>query len=125
MDKKIFRVQTDRVNEEMKYLKIKSIAETNNLTSAATTWMAERIGLKKAEHRKKNERRWKRRTEGDIKKLRQEVDFMEREVKGELGLKKRRKVSELNKKYRVKRKRLKTVIEELKQRMLAKSAKGK
>ena len=87
--------------------------------------MAERIGLKKAEHRKKNERRWKQRIEGDIKKLRQEVDFMEREVKGELGLKKRRKVSELNKKYRVKRKRLKTVIEELKQRMLAKSAKGR
>ena len=64
-------------------------------------------------------------TEGDIKKLRQEVDFMEREVKGELGLKKRRKVSELNKKYRAKRKRLKTVIEELKQQMLAKSAKGR
>ena len=104
MDKKVFRVQTDRVNEEMKHLKIKSIAETNNLTSAATTWMAERIGLKKAEHRKKNERRWKRRIEGDIKKLRQEVDFMEREVKGELGLKKRRKVSELNKKIQSEKK---------------------
>ena len=36
---------------------------------------------------------------------------------------KKRKVSELNERYRVKRKGLKTVIEELKQRLLAKSAK--
>ena len=36
---------------------------------------------------------------------------------------KKRKVSELNERYRVKRKGLKTVIEELKKRLLAKSAK--
>ena len=36
---------------------------------------------------------------------------------------KKRKLSELNERYRVKRKGLKTVIEELKQRLLAKSAK--
>ena len=48
---------------------------------------------------------------------------MEREVKDELGLKKKHKLSELNERYRVKRKGLKTVIEELKQRVLAKSAK--
>ena len=38
-------------------------------------------------------------------------------------MKKRRKLSELNERYRVKRKELKTMIEELKQRMFAKSAK--
>ena len=43
--------------------------------------------------------------------------------KEELGLKKKRKLSELNEKQGVKRKGLKTVIEELKQRMLAKIAK--
>ena len=52
----------------------------------------------------------------EIKRLRQEV-------KEELGLKKKHKLSELNERYRVKRKGLKTVIEELKQKMLAKSAK--
>ena len=46
--------------------------------------MAERIGLKKAEHRKKNELRWKSRTEEDIEKLRQEVNLLERESKGEI-----------------------------------------
>ena len=45
---------------------------------AASVWVAERIGLKKAEHRKKNESRWKRRIERDIKRLRQKVNFLER-----------------------------------------------
>ena len=85
--------------------------------------MAEWIGLKKAEHRKKKEPRWKRRIEGDIKRLRQEVNFLEKEVNGELGLKKKRKLSELNERYRMKRKGWKTVIEELKQKILEKNAK--
>ena len=89
-----------------------------------SVWVAQQIGLKKAEQSKENEPRWKRRIEGDIKRLRQEVNFLEREVKGELGLKKKRKkLRGLNERYRVKRKGLKTVIEELKQRMFAKSAK--
>lgn len=44
--------------------------------------------LKKAEHREKNRPRRKSKTEGDIKRLRQEVSFLEMESKGELGLKK-------------------------------------
>ena len=43
------------------------------------------------------------------------------ESKGELGLKKKQKLSELNERYGLKRKGLKNVIGELKQRMLAKS----
>ena len=61
------------------------------------------MGLKKAECRKKNEPRWKRRIKRDIKRLIQEVKFLEREVKRELGLKKNRKLSGLNERYRVKR----------------------
>ena len=104
VDIKVLKVQTDRVSEAIKYLKSKSITETNNLISAASAWVTERIGLKKAEHRKKNEPRWKRRVEGDIKRLRQEFNFLKREVKGELGLKKKRKLSSLNERYRVKEK---------------------
>ena len=51
--------------------------------------------------------------------------MLTRDLKGELGSKKKQKMKELYEKYRVKRKRLKPVIEELKQRMLAKSAKVK
>ena len=50
---------------------------------------------------------------------------MTRDLKGELGLKKKQKMKELHEKYRVMRKGLKTVIEEVKQRMLAKSVKVK
>ena len=123
VDKKVLKVQTDRVNEAIKYLKSKSITETNNLIRAARVCVAEQLGLKKAEHRKKNEPRWKRRIEGDIKRLKQEVNLLERESKGEVGLNKKLKLSELNERYGLKSKGLKTVIEELKQRMLAKSAK--
>ena len=88
VDKKVLKVQTDTVNEAIKYLKSKSITETNNLIRAASVWVSEQIGSKKAEHRKKNEPRWKYRIEGDIKKLYQEVNFLERKGKGELGFKK-------------------------------------
>ena len=50
----------------------------------------------KVDDRKKNELTWKRRVKGDIKRLRQKVNFLERESKGELGLKKKCKSSELN-----------------------------
>ena len=55
VDKKVLKVQTDRVNEVIKYLKSKSITETNKLIRTASVWVAERTGLKKPEHRKKNE----------------------------------------------------------------------
>ena len=61
----------------------------------------------------------------DIKKLRQVINLLTRDLKGELGLKKKQKMKELYEKYRVKKKGLKTVIKELKQGMLAKSAKVK
>lgn len=57
VDKKVLKVQTDRVNEAIKYLKSKSITETNNLIRAASVWVLEQLGLKKAESigRKKNQ----------------------------------------------------------------------
>ena len=97
----------------------------SNLIRAASVWVAEWIGLKKVEHSKKPELRWKRGIEGYIKRLRQEVNLLEKESKGELGLKKKRKLSELKETYRVKIKVLKTVIEEVKEKCLQKSAKLK
>ena len=123
IDKKTLKVQTDRVNKVIKYFKSKNITETNDLIKVATVWVAEQIGLKKRDYREKNEPRWKRRIEGDIKKLRQDVNLLTRELNGELGSKKKQKIKELYEKYRVKRRGLKTVTEELKQRMLQKAQK--
>ena len=62
---------------------------------------------------------------GEIKRLRQDLNLLEKERKGELGRKRNRKLRDLEEKYKVKSKGIKTVIEELKQRMIAKSAKIK
>ena len=91
VDKKKLKVQTDRVNDAIKYFKSKNITETNDLIEAASVWAAEQIGLKKRDYREKNEPRWKRRIEGDIKKLRQDVNLLTRDLKGELGSKKKKK----------------------------------
>ena len=45
-------------------------------------WVAEQIGLKKRDYREISERRWKRRIEGDIRKLRQDVNLLTRDLKG-------------------------------------------
>lgn len=95
VDKKFLKFLTDRANEAIKYLKSMIITETNNLIRSASVWVAEQLVLRKAEHRKKNEPWWRRRIEGDTKTLKQEVNFLDRESKGELGLKKKLKLREL------------------------------
>ena len=57
---------------------------TIDLLKAASVLVAEQIGLKKRDYRDKNEPRWKCRIEGDIKKLRQYVNLLTRDLKGEL-----------------------------------------
>ena len=95
VDRKTMKVQTDGVNDAIKYFKSKSITETNDLIKATSVWIAEQIGLKKRDYREKNKPRWKRRTEGDMKKLRQYVNLLTRDFKGELGSKKKQKMKEL------------------------------
>ena len=124
-DKKTLRCKTEEVNRVVKFMKTSNITQTNDLIRAAGVWVAEQLGLKKLTYRKKNEPRWKRRIEGGIKRLKQEVNLLERDKKGELGTKKKTKLKDLESSHRVKRKGLKTVIQELKQRMIAKSAKIK
>ena len=53
VDKKTLKVQTDRANDAIKYFESKSITETNVLIKAASVWVAEQIGLKKKDYRKK------------------------------------------------------------------------
>ena len=55
IDKKTLKVQTDRVNDTIRYFKSKNITETNDLIKAASVWVEEQIGLKKRDYREKNE----------------------------------------------------------------------
>ena len=47
--------------------------------------MAEQIALKKRGYWEKNKPRWKRRIEGDLKKLRQDVNLLTRDLIEVLG----------------------------------------
>ena len=88
--KKTLKIPTDRVNDAIKYFKSKNSTEMNDLIKAASAWVAEQIGLKKRDYREKIKPKWKQpRLEGDIKKLRQDVHFLARDLKGGLGLKKK------------------------------------
>ena len=50
-EKKRLKVQTDRVNDAIKYFKSKNITETNDLIKAANVCVEEQIGLKKRDYR--------------------------------------------------------------------------
>ena len=53
VDKKTLKLQTDRVNDLIKYFESENITETNDLIKAASLWVAEQIGLKKRDYREK------------------------------------------------------------------------
>ena len=101
----------------------KSITQANNLINAAGVWVADQLGLKKSEDGKKKYSWWKRRIEEVIKQLKKDTNILERVKKGKIGAHKEGKAKLVEEKYRVKRKGLTTVIEELKRRILAKAAK--
>ena len=80
------------------------------------------MGLKKYEGGKNKGPRWKRRIKEDIKQLKKDIDILERVKKGRIGPRKEGKAKLVKEKYRVKRKGLTRLIEEFKQRILAKAA---
>ena len=123
VDRKTLRSKTEKVNGVLQFVKTSNITQTNDLINAAGVWVAEQLGLKKFTIREKYLPRWKRRIEGDIKRLTREVNFMERDQRGKLEAKKKGKLKDLEEEYGLKRNGFRTVIEELKQRMIAKSAK--
>ena len=92
---------------------------------APAHWVAKEVGVKKGKIGEKKEPWWKSRIESDITNLRRDINRLERERRGEARGKRKRKIKELNTKYRVKKKGINLVIEELKQRLIAKKTKVK
>ena len=123
IDMKILNQTKAKMNRAIELIETKNITQTNNLIKAAGVWVADQLGLKKYEGGKKKDPRWKRRIEGDIKHLKKDINILERVKKDQVGARKEGKAKMIVEKYRVKRKGLATVIEELKHRILAKAAK--
>ena len=85
--------------------------------------MAETIGLKEVIKNFKKEPWWKRILGKDIQQLRKDINILERMKRGEIRMED--KYRRLEEKYKIRTKGLTTVIEEPKQRVLAKIAKVK
>ena len=114
---------TAKVNRVIELTETKNITQANNLIKAAGVWVADQLGLKKYEGRKKKDPWWKRLIEEDIKQLSKDINILVRVKKGQIGARKEGKAKLVQEKYRVKRKGLPMVTEEFKQRILAKAAK--
>ena len=122
VDTKILKRTTAKVNRVIELIETKNISQTNNLIKAASVWVADQLGLKKYEGGKKKDPWWKRRIEEGIKLLKKDINILERVKKDQIGARKEGKAKLVEEKYSVKRKVVKSLIEELKQRILAKAA---
>ena len=95
------------------------------MIKAVIVYAEKKIDLKAcgSKNKKEWEPWWKRGIKKSINKVRQHINILERHQRGEIMRKE--KNEELGRKYNIKRKGIRTVIEELKQRLHAKTAKLK
>ena len=124
INKKKILVEVQKVNEVLNKIKSNDITTTNDLIYAAAVVVTERLGVKMSKRdTATKEPWWKRRLEDQIKQLRKDIARVEI-LKNGGKIKSRFRVL-LQKKYWLKQKGYKRVIEELKQRIKAKAAKVK
>ena len=124
VDRKKLRDFTSNVNKIIPYLEMKNLSQCNNILLAAGNVVRKMLGIKeKLKYRGKTEPWWKRRLNGQIIELRQGISRLE--ALQSKTLKSEATKERLWNKYKIKQKGLRTVVEELKQRVTAKSAKIK
>ena len=115
---------SSKINCILKYIRTKNITDTNILTKAVIVYVGKKIGLKACGSKNKKESEpWWKRGKKSINKVRKHINILEGHQRGEIWRKE--KYEELERKYNIKKKGIKTVIEELKQRLHAKTAKLK
>ena len=119
------RRETTKVNAILEYIKIKDLTEMRNLAQAAAILVGELIGINKKKAKPRKEPFWKRRINDDIQKLRKDISRIEEWFKGRWKNSKIKEKEDLDRRYKLKAKGFNTVIEELKQRVVAKSSKVK
>ena len=95
--------------------------QTNDLIYAAATVLTENPGVKTATNENKKDPWWKRRLEGQIQQLRRDLSRLQQLKEGKMT--KTRHREDIQKKYQLREKGVKHVIEELKLGIIAKAAK--
>ena len=125
VDRNVLTEWTEKVNRVVSERQTSQITDTNKLINTTAIYIARQVGLKMGgrEGKGSKEPRWKRRIKDSIVELRRQVNILEISKQGKL--KRKEKYTKLERKYNIKKKGEKVVIEELKQRLQAKSAKLK
>ena len=85
VDRRKLNDVTKKVNCVLKYVISDRISDTSKLIKAAAVCIGEQMGLKQKLVGKKSEPWWKIKIEGDIKRLRKDLNILERYMKNELN----------------------------------------
>ena len=101
---------------------LNDISNFKNLIKAGATIVSERMRIRKYV-KPQQEPFWKRHIESDIARLKKDLSHLDDWFQGKWKKDKKRKKEEQRRKYRIKVKGFKVVIEELKQRISTKSEK--
>ena len=124
VDRAVLREHVQNVNRVLGNIVKDNITATNNLVKACAILIGRKLGLKPSRKRiEAKEPWWKRRINQSIKEIRRHINLFERKRRGDL--KKTEKYKIIEQKYKVKSKGIGIVLEELKQRLQAKSMKIK
>ena len=114
------RQEAVEVSKAKSSITLNNISNFNNLIKADATIVCERMGIKKYV-KPQQEPFSKRRIESDITRLKKDLSPLDDWFQGKWKKDKKRQKGELRRKYRIQAKGFKVVIEELKQRVSAKS----
>ena len=121
IDRRSLKEKTKRVNEVIGKLESETITDTNNLILAGANAVADLIQTKVRKGKNEKVPWWKRRIQSQIDSLRKDISKLDQWNRNKL--RKENVKEKLNEKYKVNAKGIRVVIEELKQRVKAKSAK--
>ena len=124
VDRYVLAEWSRKKNRILKHIRTENIADTNILLKSVIVYVRKRTGLKTcgSTNKKESEPWWKRRIKKTINEVRKHINTLERQQRGEV--RRKEKYQELDN-YNIQQKGIRTVIEELKQLLHAKTAKLK
>ena len=102
-----------KINHILKHIRIEKITDTNILIKLVIIYVGKKTGLQAYESKNKKEKEpwWKRRIKKTINEVRKHINTWERHQRGEI--RRNEKYEELERRYKIKKKGIKTVAIEL------------
>ena len=125
IDQTKLREETAKVNKIIAAVTPNTITDIRDILQAGAILVGELVGAKEPTTRAEKAPYWKRRIEGDLKRLRKDLGRIEAWFKGKWKRCKAGAKEELDRRYRLKAKGFNTTMEEIKQRIVAKASKIK